>query len=49
MNRIATLGTYCFFDKKPAIRVDIEKPVHVIPELFIANRHALSPYIRPHF
>jgi hypothetical protein len=27
MNLIAALGAYCFFDKKPAIKIDIE-PQH---------------------
>jgi hypothetical protein len=25
MNLIAALGAYCFFDKKPAIKVDFEQ------------------------
>ena len=27
MNLIAALAAYCFFDKKPAIRFDVEKPI----------------------
>jgi hypothetical protein len=33
MNLIAALGAYCFFDKKPAIQFNIEKPTGQL-ELF---------------